>query len=135
MEKYESKQHQICRSAEQIYTLLSNFSNFTPVLQDKLEEWTATEDYCSFKVKGVTVRLHMAEKVPFEYVKVSGDDKSPIDFTFWIQLKQIDAYDTRMRMVLHAKLNTVMKMMVGSKIQHGLDEIAGQVAKAFNGQL
>lgn len=135
MEKYESKQHQIRRSAEQVYTLLSNFSNLTPVLQDKVDEWTATEDECSFKIKGMTVRLHMVDKVPSQYIKVTGDDRSPVDFTFWIQLKQVDAYDTRMRMVLHAKLNMVMKMMAGSKIQGGLDQIAGQVAKTFNGEL
>ena len=46
MEKYESKQHQIRRSADQIYTALSSFSNFTPMLADKVEEWSADEDSC-----------------------------------------------------------------------------------------
>lgn len=135
MEKYESKQQQIRRPVEQIYALLSNFANFTPVLQDKVEEWTATEDDCSFRLKGMTVRLHIVEKALNEYVKIEGDDKSPVDFTFWVQLKQVDAYDTRMRLVLHTRLNMVMKMMVGSKIQGGLDQIAEQVAAALNGNL
>ena len=53
MEKYESKQQQIRRSAEQIYTALASFSNFTPMLADRVEEWQATDDECSFKVKGI----------------------------------------------------------------------------------
>ena len=52
MEKYESKHQQILRSAEQIYTVISRFDNLTPAVQDKVEEWQADENSCSFKVKG-----------------------------------------------------------------------------------
>ena len=37
-----------------------------------------------------------------------------------------------MRLTLHAKLNMMMKMMVGSKLQKGLDDIAEKTAEAFN---
>ncbi|EKC80021.1 hypothetical protein LEA_01826, partial [human gut metagenome] len=57
MEKYESKHQQILRSAEQIYTVISRFDNLTPAVQDKVEEWQADENSCSFKVKGFTVNL------------------------------------------------------------------------------
>lgn len=135
MEKYESKQQQIRRPAEQVYAVISDFNNFTPVVQGHVEDWMADENDCAFKLKGMTVRLHMADKVPYEYIKVTGDDRSPLDFTFWVQLKQVGDYDTRMRLVLHAKLNMMMKMMIGSKLQDGLDQIAAQMAKAFNGEL
>ncbi|HIW98480.1 MAG TPA: SRPBCC family protein [Candidatus Tidjanibacter gallistercoris] len=135
MEKYESRQQQIRRPAAQIYSLISDFSNFTPVVQGHVEEWTADETHCSFRVKGMTVRLHMVDRVPEQYVKIAGDERSPLDFTFWIQLKEVGAYDTRMRLVLHAKLNMVMKMMIGSKLQSGLDRMAEQMARAFNGEL
>ena len=117
MEKYESRQQQIRRPAEQIYSVISDFNNFTPVVQGHVEDWTADETSCSFKVKGMTMRLRMVDKVPNDYVKVTGDERSPLDFTFWIQLKQVGDYDTRMRLVLHAKLNMVMKMMIGSKLR------------------
>lgn len=135
MEKYESKQQQIRRPASQVYAVISDFNNFTPVVQGHVEDWTADETSCAFKLKGMSVRLHMVDRVPDEYIKVSGDDRSPLDFTFWVQLKQVGDYDTRMRLVLHAKLNMVMKMMIGSKLQTGLDQIAAQMAAAFNGGL
>lgn len=134
MEKYESKQQQIRRPAEQVYAVISDFNNFTPVVQGRVEEWMADETSCSFRLKGMTVRLHMLDKAPNEYIKVGGDDRSPLDFTFWVQLKQVGDCDTRMRLVLHAKLNMMMKMMIGSKLQDGLDQIASQMAKAFNGE-
>lgn len=52
MEKYESRQQQIRRPAEQIYSVISDFNNFTPVVQGHVEDWMADETSCSFKVRG-----------------------------------------------------------------------------------
>lgn len=138
--KYTSKQVQIHRPDEDIYTKLSNFENFTPILADKVEEWKATEDRCSFKAKGFTVGLKMAEREPFKLIKVAGDDESgvPFPFTFWIQLKgESDnaagsTPDTRMRIVLDVELNMMMRMMIGGKMQQAVDSMAERIADAFN---
>ena len=133
MEKYESKQCQIFKSAAQIYPFISSFNLLTPAVADKVEEWQATEDTCSFKIKGFTVKLRMVDKVYGKHVKISGDDGGvPIDFAFWIQLHEVTPTDTRIRMVLHAELNMMMRMMVGSKIQKGLDQAVEGFASAFN---
>ena len=133
MEKYESKQGRIFKSAAQIYPFISNFSLLTPAVADKVEEWQATEDTCSFKIKGMVVKLRMIDKEAGKYVKISGDQGGvPIDFTFWIQLHEVTPTDTRMRMVLHAELNMMMRMLVGGKIQKGLDQAAEAFADAFN---
>ncbi|MFI3318675.1 MAG: polyketide cyclase [Rikenellaceae bacterium] len=133
MQKYESKQHQILLPAEQIYTLISSFENLTPALAGKVEEWEATPERCSFKAKGFKVRLKMEERISPKHVKVVADEGSgiPMDFAFWIQLHSASPYDTRFRLVLHAELNTMMKMMIGGKIQSGLDQMAESVAGAF----
>ena len=133
MQEYISKQQQVLRPAEQIYAVISRFDNLTPALADKVEEWQATEDSCSFKAKGFTVKLRMEEREPGKYVKVVGDDGGvPMDFAFWLQLKEVAPYDTRMRLVLHIDLNMMMRMMIGSKIQGAIDQIAEALAKSFN---
>ena len=48
MQEYISKQQQIFRSASQIFPLISNFSLLTPAVADKVEEWQADEERCSF---------------------------------------------------------------------------------------
>lgn len=135
MEKYESKHQQILRSAEQIYTVISRFDNLTPAVQDKVEEWQADENSCSFKVKGFTVNLQIVAKEAPKYVKIqSGEDGVPIDFTFWIQLQPAGSLRYPcMRLVLHAELNMMMRMMIGGKLQKALDQIAEAMAKAMNG--
>ncbi|MBR2400642.1 MAG: polyketide cyclase [Tidjanibacter sp.] len=132
MEKYESKQQQIRRSAEQIYSALSSFDNFTPMIQDKVEEWQANDDVCSFKVKGFAARLRMVEREPFKTIKIQGDEATPLDFTFWLQLKEVAPYDTRMRIVVHAELNMMMRMMIGKKLQGAVDQMAEAIAAALN---
>lgn len=133
MKEYISKQHQVLRPAEQIYMAISRFDHLTPALADKVEEWQASEDRCSFKAKGFTVRLRMEERVEPKHVKITGDEGGvPIDFAFWIQLHKVSDADTRLRLVLHVELNMMMKMMIGSKLQEALDKIAEGIAQALN---
>ena len=125
MQEYTSRQQQIRRSAQQIYDVVSRFDNLTPALADRVEEWQADEDTCSFKAKGFTVKLRIAEKEAPKTIKiVGGDGGVPMDFAFWLQLKEVAPYDTRMRLVLHIDLNMMMRMMIGSKIQGAIDQIA-----------
>ncbi len=132
LKKYESKQHQILLPAAQIFQMFSNFENLTPALADKVEEWEAHDDRCSFKAKGFTIRLRMEERVPNKHVKVVADEGgAPMDFAFWMQLHPVSDYDTRFRLVLHVELNMMMKMMVGGKIEDGLNQMAEAIATGF----
>lgn len=133
MEKYESKQQQINHPASLIYPLISRLDIFTPVLKDKVEEWEATPDRCSFKAKGMKISMRIDERVENKHVKFVPDEGGiPLDFAFWIQLKEVAPNDTRIRMVLHAELNMMMKMMIGNKIQQGLDTAVEQLAASLN---
>lgn len=132
--KYTSQQQQIHRPAEIIYTALSNFSNFTPVLADKVDQWQATSDTCSFMAQGFKLGLRIGELTPYTTIKITSDDQvgAPFPFTFWLQLKQEESNDTRLRIVMDVELNMMMKMMLGGKIQDAIDKIAQQIAHAFN---
>lgn len=131
MNKYESKQVQINKPDFVIFQSLSNFSNFTPILQDKVDEWQATENNCSFKVKGFTLKLMMIDKDENKMIKVTGADM-PFEFYFWIQLHKVSECDTRMKLTIHAKLNMMLKMMLGKKLETGINDVADQIAAAFN---
>lgn len=132
MEKYESKQVRIERPAAMIYNTLSDFNNFTPIVADKLDKWEVQGHSCTFCVKGFEMTLHIVEKEPDKLVKIVSADGSPVDFTLWLQLIAISDNDTRMRVVLHTKLNMMLKMMIGNKLRDGLDQVVDRVAEAFN---
>lgn len=131
MNKYESKQVRINKPDSVIFQSLADFNNFTPMLADKVEEWQATEDSCSFKVKGFTLKLLMVNREENRLIKVTGDNM-PFEFFFWIQLHRVEEFDTRMKLTVHAKLNVMMKMLLGKKLEKGIDDMAEQIASAFN---
>ncbi len=135
MNTYESKIVSIKRLDQDVYQTLSNFNNFTPFSQQApIENWQADEDSCSFDVKGMKdVGLRIIDREPYKTIKFTGNEKIPFEFFVWIQLKQVAPYDTRMKITVKAKLNMMMKMMVGSKLQEGIDTMADHIAKAFNG--
>lgn len=133
MQEYISKQQQVLRPAEQIYAVISRFDNLTPALADKVEEWQATEDSCSFKAKGFTVNSAWRSASRANTSRSSATTGGvPMDFAFWIQLQEVSAADTRLRLVLRIDLNMMMKMMIGNKLQGALDQIAEGIARAMN---
>jgi hypothetical protein len=134
MTSVESKIVSIKRLDEDVYKVLSSFKNFTPFAQAaKLDNWQADDDWCRFDVQGIKdAGLKIIEREPFKTIKLTGDGKIPFEFFVWIQLKQVAPYDTRMKITLKADLNFMMKTMLGSKLQQGVDAIADQIAAAFN---
>lgn len=133
MTTYESKIVAISKRAEDVFRVLSDFRNFSPMAKDKLEEWQASEDSCSFKYKGLgPLGIRIVDRDEFKTIKFTGDEKSPMKFFMWIQLKEVAPYDTRMKITVKADLNMMMRMMVGSKLKEGIDTLADGIAAAFN---
>jgi carbon monoxide dehydrogenase subunit G len=119
--------------SEDIFKVLSDFRNFTPMAKDKLEEWQADEDSCSFKYKGMgPFGIRIIEREEFKTIKFTGDEQLPMQFFMWIQLKEVAPYDTRMRITVKAELNTMMRMLIGNKLKDGIDTLADSIAVAFN---
>lgn len=133
METYESKVVEISKRAEDIYKVLSDFRNFTPLVEGKVDNWQADETSCSFSYQGMgPMGLKLVEKEEFTTIKLTGDERVPLQFFLWVQLKEAAAYDTRMKITIKAELNMMMKMMLGKKLDEGVNALAEGIAKAFN---
>ena len=133
MTRYESKQQQILHPAQQIYLTLEKFSNFTPLIGDKVEGWCADDDQCSFTAKGMKFVLKIVDRQPAKVIKiVPGEGGIPIQFSFWIQMKEVGDNDTRIRLVLDIELNFMLRTMVGNKLQDMLNKVAEGLAMGFN---
>lgn len=141
MEKYISEPRLIAHPQELVFAKLSNLKNLEQfVSADKIEElkqkgvdtkgfnvedFEATEDYCSFKISPMgNVGIEIVEKEPFKTIKIQGAKSVPFPVTFWVQLVQIDEQSCKMRLTLHADLNMMIKMMVGSYLEKGIEKVA-----------
>jgi hypothetical protein len=76
--------------------------------------------------------MKMLEKKEFSLIKIVPDSNTKYDFKFWIQLKQISEFDTRMKFTLDITLNPMLKMAFGSKLKDFMNTFSGRVAEGFN---
>jgi carbon monoxide dehydrogenase subunit G len=132
--KIESKVGKISKDSEIAYGFLSDFNNFTQLIPpDKVKDWQATESTCSFKVQTVgEMGLEIIEKEPNNLIKMKGVEKSPYKFTVWIQLKEIEPADTRIKMTIKAELNPMVKSFAKKPLQQFADSLIDQLSTYFN---
>jgi len=131
--KIESKIGKLNRGSEEVYQFLSDFNNFTAIIPtDKVQNWQASTDKCSFSVENAgEIGLEIIEREPFNLVKIKADDKVPYKFFFWIQLKEIEQKDTRIKLTIKAKLNPIVKSAAKGPLQTFVDTLVDQLTKKF----
>lgn len=146
--KLISEVKKINNSSSSVYNFLSDFNKIAKVFElaagnpqiqeqieaktkkkfdfkDKIEHWEATEDNCSFVIKGFgEAGLEIIEREKNKSIKFTAYGKTPFVFTLWIQLIEKGDYDTRVRLTLHAELNAMMKMMLKKKLTKGIEQLA-----------
>jgi carbon monoxide dehydrogenase subunit G len=72
--------------------------------------------------------IRIVNREPFKTIKVESSGGLPLSFTFWIQLLPVDAFSTQMRLTLHADLSMMIQMIVGSKLEEGINQLADTLA-------
>lgn len=132
--KYESKITSASCSASQIYRVLSNLENLERVRQfipqDKVQEMEISADRVRMKVDGLAQKITIAivDRIENDTVKF-GAEGIPMDANFWIQLKEVNPTDTRIKLTVKADIPFMFKMMVDKKLQQGLDQAADMLAQ------
>jgi len=66
----------------ELYNFLSDFNNFKSILpEDKVEDFVAEGDACSFTIKGITaMRIRIADQTPFSMIYFSSEGLSKFNF-------------------------------------------------------
>ena len=73
MKEYISKTVKINRLPADVFNFLSDMSLFSQAIpKDKVEDWEATPDECTFKVKGADVGIRINNREPYKTIKYAG---------------------------------------------------------------
>jgi len=155
MNQYESQVKQIAAPIESVYAKLSNLENLRPVIENaqnnetlkqKIEESGQDPAYLNM-LKNVTlsadsIALNTGMMGTFALDIVEREDpavnsgkgtikfktaQSPIDANMWIQLLPGEQ-GTRMKLTLRADLNPMLKIMLGNKLEAGIDKFADMLS-------
>jgi carbon monoxide dehydrogenase subunit G len=126
----ESKVGKILRPAEDIYSILSDFRKIESLVpKDQVKNFTATESVCSFEIeKAGTMELKIINREPFALIKYTGGGSVPLQFFFWVQLKEAAPGDTRIKLTLKAEIPQMMQFMVKGKIEKALNELIDKIS-------
>lgn len=130
MTQFESPIKSIPHSSGVVFDFLSDFNSFKNLLpSDKISNWESTADACRFNVKGIgDVGLKIVEKEPSSTIKYTSDGKTPFNFFLWVQLKDIDKDDCRLKLTIRADLNPMLQMVVSDPVNKFLDVMANSIA-------
>ena len=100
---------------------LQRFADFIP--QDKIKDLEINRDFVRFKVEGLgpKISIGIVDQEENKMIKY-GAENIPIPLNAWIQLKQVEELDTRMRITVKTDMPAMFRMMFEKKMQTGLDQ-------------
>ncbi|NDW09891.1 SRPBCC family protein [Dysgonomonas sp. 520] len=131
MTEYTSDIKTIPYTDADIYKVLSDLSKLEQ-LKDKVpaDKWEKVKDFSCDK-DSVTITVDPVGKVRFLIVDRTSNntikfeaEQLPFAFNLWIQLKQVEEQDTKMKLTVKADLNMFLKPMVSKPLQEGLNKMA-----------
>lgn len=140
MTTYESNVKTISSNEEMVFGILNDLNNLeklrnNPEISDKIKNLELDSDSCSFQIDGIgKIGFKIIEREPFKTIKFVSE-YLPFTVNAWIQLKEVSENDTKMKLTLKADLPAMIKMMLGSKLEKGINAVADTLATILNNQL
>lgn len=128
MTRIESKIGVVKQSSEKIYNYISNFDNFRNLIpEDRIRDFESSGDSCRFTVEGIgQAGLRIIEKQPYELIKISSDEQTSFDFLLWIQIKELEPGDSRIKITTDVNVNPMMAAMVKKPLKTFVDTLVEQ---------
>ena len=132
----KSKRAVVSKAPYELYMMFVDMRNFVQMLpEDKKEGVEADYDSIHATVQGFSIGVRVNDRVPYSKI-VYEDDGAPFKFTMTLHFDPAsDPYKTDFQIVLDADLNFMMKTLLGSKLQDGLDRIVDGLVAMSEGRI
>ena len=119
-------------SIEQVFSFLRDVSNLYHLLPlDKIKDWDASTEHCSFKVQGgiVIPMEFLSENHPNQLVLKSGA-KSPFPFTLTVNLNQVEN-QTEGQLIFDAKVSKMIQLVAEKPLRNLFNTMATKLTERF----
>ena len=129
----ESEKKVIKASVEEVFNYLSDFNNIKDLLpQDKISDWTADMNACSFKIQNMATIPLVKERVeaPNKIFIISGE-KAPFTFTLVVHINQKENLSEGY-LVFDGDINPFLKMMVMNPLTNLFNYMAHKLQEHFD---
>ncbi len=126
--------HQLINSTQEIaYNFLMDMNNFEKLLpKDKIENWSATNETCSFKIKNMgTIELKRVATTPNSLIYFDSFGKSPIKFSLNIYITEKTATTSEAYILFDGDVNPFMKLMLEKPLSEFFNYLVYQLSKNY----
>jgi hypothetical protein len=132
MAEFTSEIKTLPHAQQKVYESLSDMTNLEKVKDripdDKIKDFSFDKDSCAFTVNPVgNIRFSIIDREPPKTIKFT-TEQSPVEVTMWIQLKETQTDETKLKLTLKADLNPFLKPMLSGPLQDGVNKIADVLA-------
>ncbi|MDR1847321.1 MAG: SRPBCC family protein [Bacteroidales bacterium] len=130
MMKVESKTVDIAKSDKEIFDFLTDFTHFSLLLPDKVENWKATKDSCSFTVKGLSdFGMRITDTKPYSMITIANDEqiKMPVKFIFNWNLTSQTSNGCSVTACFNLDVNPMMAMMIKKPLEEFVNALTSKL--------
>ena len=119
-----------------MYEYLADFTHFSMVANDKIENFKATQDRCSFTIKGMTdMGLKIISRLPNESITISNDtdvpSSMPLNFLIIFEFERVEPYVTKVIVKMELDANPMIAMMVKKPLEKFVNSLADGMKMAM----
>jgi len=119
-------------SIQEVFSFLRDVSNLYHLLPlDKIKDWEASTEHCSFKVQGgiIIPMEFLSENQPNQLVLKSGA-KSPFPFTLTVNLNQVEN-QTEGQLIFDAKVSKMIQLVAEKPLRNLFNTMASKLTERF----
>lgn len=119
-------------SIQEVFSFLRDISNLYHLLPlDKIKDWEASTEHCSFKVQGgiIIPMEFLSENQPNQLVLKSGA-KSPFPFTLTVNLNQVEN-QTEGQLIFDAKVSKMIQLVAEKPLRNLFNTMATKLTERF----
>jgi carbon monoxide dehydrogenase subunit G len=126
---FESRTGTLTSKAEEVFTFVTDIRNFERFIPGGIiSNWNAEKESCIFSVSILgTVSVRLAEKEKYNKVVFSGDALKKNDFLLTLNITDDVGDHAKVRILLSAELNPMMKAMAGKPIGQFLERLINEM--------
>ena len=132
MTKFESKRIIINAPCEKVYDFMADFNNFEKLLPDRVSNWQATSDSCSFKIEGIgNLAMRIESKTPCSQIHIVSDGDNPVNYSLDCFFYKYEKEQCETEIVFDAELSAFMQMVASKPLQNFVNMLVDKLKELF----
>lgn len=127
--KLTSDKATVNKPASEIFDFLKNLNNLEQLMpQDKIENWSSSENECSFKIKGLAgIGMKNNEENAPNKIVLGSHGKNPFPFTLTINISETSESSCETQLEFDGEVNAFMKMMIEKPLSNFFNMLANKL--------